>query len=37
MVLIKKYSDEYNIEIGGDDSKKTTNRVVEYNEYNFFE
>lgn len=29
--------EKYNIEIEGDDSKKTTNRVVEYNEYNFFE
>ena len=29
--------DKYNIEIESNNSKKTTNRVVEYNEYNFFQ
>ena len=28
--------EKYNIEIEGNDSKETTKRVVEYNEYNFF-
>ena len=29
--------ERYNIEIEGDDSNKTTNRVIEYKEYNFFQ